>query len=173
MVNVQDKKEIPASGSSEDVEMLLDAPIELRPVTEFNQLEEEHHKDECVDIKSDGLPSQSSVEEADSTANQLHSTLSTSMPVMTSATIQFSDDNFIHESDDDKKAATQQDKDSIYTQGIRANQPKDKLWLLVSKGIWYIVGCILVVVAGIVSHFQHNSSLSSNCTNAAAGNYTL
>ena len=173
MVNVQDKKEIPASGSSEEFEMLLDASIELQPVTQHNELEGEHHKDEYVNIKSDSLPSQSSVEEADSTTNQLHSTLSTSKPVTASATIQFSEDNFIQESDDDKITAIEKDKDGINTQGIRVNQPRDKLWLLVSKGIWYIVGCILVVVAGIVSHFQHNSSLSSNCTNATAGNYTL
>lgn len=47
---------------------------------------------------------------------------------------------------------------------------RTKLWLLTSKGMWFVVGSMLVVVAVIVSHFQHNSLLAGNCTNSTGSN---
>lgn len=50
---------------------------------------------------------------------------------------------------------------------------RTKLWLLASKGVWFLLGSVLVVVAGIVSHFQSNTMIASNCTNITIGNYTV
>lgn len=50
---------------------------------------------------------------------------------------------------------------------------RTKLWLLSSKGIWFILGSMLVVIAGLVSHFESKALPANNCTNTTTGNYTL
>lgn len=50
---------------------------------------------------------------------------------------------------------------------------RTKLWLLASKGVWFLLGSVLVVVGGIGSHFQSNTMIASNCTNITIGNYTV
>lgn len=46
----------------------------------------------------------------------------------------------------------------------RLNMRK-KLWLLTSKGVWFLVGGVFVVVAAIVGHFQSEPISVGNCTN--------
>ena len=49
-----------------------------------------------------------------------------------------------------------------------------KLWLLASKGIWFILGSVLVLIAGLVSHFGSKAlPATDNCTNTTTANYTL
>lgn len=47
---------------------------------------------------------------------------------------------------------------------------RKKLWLMTSKGVWFLVGSLFVMVAGIVGHFQSNAISLDNCTNITTGN---
>ena len=47
---------------------------------------------------------------------------------------------------------------------------RKKLWLMTSKGVWFLVCSVFVMVAGIVGHFQSNAISLDNCTNITTGN---
>ena len=47
---------------------------------------------------------------------------------------------------------------------------RKKLWLMTSKGVWFLVGSVFVMVAGIVGHFQSNAISLDNCTNITTSN---
>lgn len=66
------------------------------------------------------------------------------------------------------------------TANTNANQTHDtvretlnvqkKLWLLTSKGVWFLVGSVFVIAAGIVGNFQSDAISVDNCTNITTGN---
>ena len=177
MVNAQDKKGNSASGLGEESTAVLDVSVELQPMAQHDVLEGKHQADQCYYIESEHLPSQPSTEEASSTIDQLLTTLEckcTSVPAAVSITAQLAESDFTQTSN---KYAVTDTEDHIggtnEAKEMRVNQPRNKLWLLVSKGIWFILGSVLVILAGIVSHYQHNTLLTSNCTSTTTGNYTL
>lgn len=50
---------------------------------------------------------------------------------------------------------------------------KNKLWLLVSKGCWFVLGSMMVVIAGVFSYFESDLLPDHNCTNITTGDYTF
>ena len=174
MVNAQDKKGYSAPALYEESTTVLDVP---QPMAQHVELEGKHQADQCYSFESEHLPSQSSTGETPSTINELLSTLEhkrISVPAAVPITAQYAESNFTQT--DNKHTLTDTEdhlRGTNETKGMRVNQPRNKLWLLASKGTWFILGSVLVIVAGIVSHYHHNAVLASNCTNTTTGNYTL
>ena len=176
MVNAQDKKGNSAPGLGEESTAVADVSVELQPMAQHDELEGKHQADQCY-IESEHLPSQPSTEETPSTIDRLLTTLEckcTSVPAAVSITAQLAESDVTQTSN---KYAVTDTEDHIggtnEAKEMRVNQPRNKLWLLASKGIWFYLGSVLVILAGIVSQYQHNTLLTSNCTSTTTGNYTL
>ena len=61
------------------------------------------------------------------------------------------------------------------TEQLTGNVPEQlntrtKLWLLLSKGVWFLLGIVIVVVAGVVSYFE---SVLPSSINITTGNHSL
>ena len=50
---------------------------------------------------------------------------------------------------------------------------RTKLWLLLSKGIWFLLGIIIVTIVGIVNYTESEELGIFNCTNTISGNYSF
>ena len=173
----------------EHEEAVFDGSIELQPLTKHDRPVKKHHKqaahttnedtdchtvDELVNrnSNSDHVSSATSIVLNSSSAmtrcieNDSTDSLAPEEEIQYLANIKFSETD----------AATERDETSKPEQLAMPREmlsTKTKLWLLATKGLWFVLGGVLVVVAGIVGHFQSNLYIADNCTNTTAGNYTL
>ena len=69
-------------------------------------------------------------------------------------------------SEESKKGLFHGDKTAdLHNRTAATVSARTKCWLLATKGVWFLLGGVLVIGAGVVSSFHSHTHLDSNCTN--------
>lgn len=69
-------------------------------------------------------------------------------------------------SDESKKDLFNGDKTAdLHNRTAATISARTKCWLLATKGVWFLLGGVLVIGAGVASSFHTHTELDSNCTN--------
>ena len=78
-------------------------------------------------------------------------------------------------SDESKKGIFNRDKIvesvDLHNGTAATMSARTKCWLLATKGVWFLLGGLLVTGAGVASSFHSHTDLGSNCTNIT--NHTM